>query len=131
MSPSKVYSVQVADVHDQQERWPSIFPRHGPRIAVRLIAGLEHGVVPLTGASDTVPCANGLGTIFDQHGELIRVRLFAPLGALLGLQYEAAFAIEVYEAPRLDGGVNEGDRALETVVVVLVVAGGDLRFFYA
>ena len=113
----------VAHVHDQQERRPAILARNGAGIAVGLVAGAQHGVVPAARPAQAVPLALHHGRP-GQQVKLAFIRRGAR--ALLGLHDKATAPVKVDEAARLRAGVDKGHGPLETVVVVLGIGGGGL-----
>ena len=115
----------VANVHDHQEGRPAIFFGHGARIAVGLIAGLEHGVVKAGCAALAVtglPWRIGL----SQHGKLIHAVATGLVAALLGLKDETTPPIQVDAPAPFPPCMGKGHRAFEAVVVVLPFGVGDL-----
>ena len=104
----------VAHIHHQQERGPAIIARHGAGVAIRLISGAHHGVIPAPRAARAVPLAGGAGQVGQQGG--LRVILGLVRGdALFRFHDEMARAVEVDETARLAAGVNEGHGVLETI----------------
>lgn len=112
----------VADIDDQQEGRPAIRAGDSASIAIGLIAGAQHGVIPAPRAA--LAMALAFDGVLGEEGKLVRLRLPAFADALLGLHHEMAGAVEVDIAARLAAGVQEGDRAFKAVVVVLHIRSG-------
>ncbi|GLS86705.1 hypothetical protein GCM10010873_16790 [Cypionkella aquatica] len=109
----------MADFDDQQEGRPAIGARNGTGIAIGLIAGAQHGVIP----AGTAPLAVALplfGTIGQQR-KLVIIGGRA-MDALFGLHNERSTPIEIDKAARLGACVDEGDGALKTVVIALGIS---------
>ena len=109
---------RMAHVHDQQEGRPAIGAGNEMGITVSLVAGAQHGVVPLARASLPMSGAE-FGGFVGQEGKLVRGGLTAFAGALLGLHDKVLGAVEVDKALGLSVGVEEGDGAFKAVVVIL------------
>ncbi len=87
----------VADVDDDQERRPALVGRQALGVGLGLLARLAHDPVPLRPAAPA-----GAGSQFRKlEAESLELGdLLQALGALLGLQHEAAALVEVDEVGR-------------------------------
>lgn len=113
----------MAHVHDQQERRPAVLARHGAGIAVGLVAGTQHGVVPAARSAQAVPLALHDG----RPGKQVELAFIGRgARALLGFHDEGTAPVKVDEAARLRAGVDEGHGPLETVIIVLRIRRGGL-----
>lgn len=111
---------EVPDIHDEEGGGPAVLLCHGTGLAVRLVAGAEHGVFEAPGAPLAVAGLGAGRVLFGEEAELLRFRLRP--GTLLRLHDEAVFAAEVDPAVTPPAGVSFGDRSFEAVVVGLAVA---------
>src|SRR3546814_9760719 len=84
----------VADVDDRQEGRPALLRRQAPGVVLRLLARVAHQGVPLRAAAPAgaEPVSRQVEPERLQLGDLL-----APLGALLGLQHEAAALVRSEE----------------------------------
>src|SRR5690606_30883249 len=113
----------VADVDDEDEGRPAVAFGQGAGVAEGLLAGALHGKIPEAGAA---PGRAGLTP--DREAERRLLGGARVVAALLGLQHEGAFSVEVDEAGRgLALAVVERDGALERVGVLVRAVGGRAR----